>query len=529
MSNAHAFFKSYFLIVITLFHSQIFAQEGQRVELPIPGGSETYQTIPLGEKGVVLVSKPGKRTYNVQKYNSNLEKEWSVDGDIQENLDYVTATYDGTSVYLLFSRYRSSVYQVVKVNVGPGFVENFILNTIDRFQITDFKTLGYSAYMAGTLRDEPVLIHSNLQTGQSKVLPSTIKGANAIQSIEVDTVYQVVNVSFAVQNRRSMKMVARSYDEGGQLFSQVTVEPEPDYALLNGRLQILNDSVQMLVGTYGYANMQSANSSASQGLYISKIVDGDVQFVRYHSFTEFDNFFNFMNERQLEKMERRIHKKKQGGEDVKLNYRLLVHDIIPDKDHYLVVAEAFYPEYKYNTNPYGARSYWGNPWLFGSGFGYGLYNPYLWNPYLGGRGFGNNQQVFDGFVYTHAIVAGIDYSGRLIWDNSINFDKVKSMELREKVNVQLKPGGVSQIVYSNKGAIRSKLIKGKQVVSEDKSVALPTNLEGDKVRDTATDAVSHWYGGYYLAWGEQRISNAHAGDAGTRGRRTVFYLNKIAF
>jgi hypothetical protein len=270
--------------------------------------------------------------------------------------------------------------------------------------------------------------------------------------------------------------------------------------------------------------MQSTNNAASQGLYISKFIDKELVFTSYHSFTDFKNFFNFMNERQQEKIEKRIRKKKESGDDLKLNYRLLVHDIVPKNNNFLLVAEVFYPEYRYqNPNMMGGLGYGS---MIGYPFGMGLYNPYLWNPMYGGRGY--NQQIFDGFTYTHAVVADVDQNGKLLWDNSISFDNVKSMELREKIKVQTFSNGNSKLVYSHNGAIRSKIIKGNQVVDSDRVIPNETNVEGDKVRKTSTDDIDYWYGNFYLAWGEQRIINA-AGDPQTRGRRNVFYLNKIAY
>jgi hypothetical protein len=513
------------LLLLSLYLlAPAFAQSVKRIELPLAGNNSAYQVMALGEKGVLLISKPGRGTFNVQKFDSDLNRIWSIDGPVEDNLDYVTASYDGQSVFLLFSKYRSNLYQIVKVNIGPGFVETFKINTLDRFEITDFKTLGYSVFMAGMVRNEPVLIHTLLTSGQTRVLPSAIKGSNAIQTVEVDTVNHLVNVCFAVKKGRQTKIVAKSYEETGDLYTQVSVDPDDDYSLLNGRLQILNDSVRMVIGTYGYRNMQSATNAASQGLYISKIINNETAFTQYHSFTDFRNFFKFMNERQQEKMEKRIRKKKESGDDVKLNYRLLVHDILPRGNNFLLVAEVFYPEYRYqNPNMMGGMGYGG---MMGYPFGMGLHNPYLWNPMYGGRGF--NQQVFDGFTYTHAILADVDQNGKLIWDNSINFDNVKSMELREKIKVQPEANGTTQLVYSHQGAIRSKIIKGSQVIDNNREISNDTNVEGDKVRKTTTDDIDYWFDNYYLAWGEQRIVNA-AGDPQTKGRRNVFYLNKIEF
>ncbi|TLV03130.1 hypothetical protein [Dyadobacter luticola] len=511
------------LVSLLLLSLKMMGQGVKRIELPL-SGNMAYQTVPLGEQGVLLISKPDRGTFNVQKFDAELNRVWAIDGPIESNLDYMASSYDGQAVFLLFSKYRSTLYQIVKVNVGPGFVETFTINTLDRFEITDFKTLGYSVFMAGMVRNEPVLIYTQLTTSQTKVLPSAIKGSNAIQTVEVDTAQHLVNVCFAVKKGRQTKIVARSYEETGELYTQVTVDPEDDYSLLSGRLQVLNDSVRIVIGTYGYRNMQSSANAASQGLYITKIVGNETVFTRYHSFTDFKNFFNFMNERQQEKMEKRIRKKKESGDDLKLNYRLLVHDIVPKNKDFLLVAEVFYPEYRYqNQNMMGGFGYGS---MVGYPFGMGLYNPYLWNPMYGGRGY--NQQVFDGFTYTHAIVADVDENGKLVWDNSLSFDNVKSMDLREKIKVQTFSNGNSRLVYSHNGAIRSKIIKGDQVIDSDRVIPNETYVEGDKVRRTSTDDIDYWYGNFYLAWGEQRIVNA-AGDPQTRGRRNVFYLNKIAY
>ena len=156
------------LLFLGVLGTPVFAQGVKRIELPLPGNT-AYQAVPLGKQGVLLISKPDKGTFNVQKFDTNLERVWSIDGPIESNLDYIASSYDGQAVFLLFSKYRSSLYQIVKVNVGPGFVETFTINTVDRFEITDFKTLGYSVFMAGMVRNEPVLINTQNTTQQTRV------------------------------------------------------------------------------------------------------------------------------------------------------------------------------------------------------------------------------------------------------------------------------------------------------------------------------------------------------------------------
>ena len=363
-----SFFYALFL-VIGLVSIDLKAQTVKRIELPVPGANESYHTISLGAKGVVLVSQLSKNAFNIQKFNVDLDRDWSINGTIEDNLDFVKSSYDGQSVYLLFTRSRTDFYQVVKVGVA-GFMETFYLSSVDRFQITDFQTIGYSVFMAGTVRDEPMLLYTNLASKQSKILPGVTQPNTVIQSVDIDTTHHLINVCYAARKGREIKLISRTFDEYGQSVGQVMVEPEPDYSLLNGRLFTLNDSTKLMIGTYGFRNMQGNNNSASQGLFLSKIVYDEVEFTQYHSFTDFKNFFNFMSEREQERMLRKIERKKENGDEVKLNYRLLVHDIIEQNGNYLISGEVFYPEYRNNNNGmYGMSSWWGSPIMSPWGIG----------------------------------------------------------------------------------------------------------------------------------------------------------------
>lgn len=522
------FFYCLLAVTFNLFSAKLHAQTIKRIELPTPGANESYHTISLGAKGVVLVSQLTKNTFNIQKINVDLERDWSINGTIEDNLDFVKSSYDGQSVYLLFSRSRTDFYQVVKVGIA-GFMETFYLTSVDRFQITDFQTIGYSVFMAGTVRDEPMLLYTNLASKQSKILPGVTQSNTVIQSVDIDTAHHVVNVCYAARKGREIKLISRTYDEYGQSIGQVMVSPDPDYSLLNGRLFMLNDSTKLMIGTYGFRNMQGNNNSASQGLFLSKIVYDEVDFTQYHSFTDFKNFFNFMSEREHERMQRKIERKKENGDDVKLNYRLLVHDIIEQNGNYLISGEVFYPEYRNNTNGmYGLNSWWGSPIMSPWGMGgmgmfpsYGLWNPYYWDPWYGSRRMNNGQQ-FNGFIYTHAIVAGFNAKGDLLWDNSLPFESVRSMELKEKVRVKPNEDQTISMFYSNKGAIKAKVFDKDRVLNDRQPIPIMTVDASDKVRQTSTDEVLYWYDNYYLAFGYQRIT-------GDDGRRNVFYLNKISF
>ncbi len=509
----------------------IFAQSVKRIEIPVPNENYQVQVISLKEDGLLMLTKTGKTTFTVSKFDNNLTKAFSLDGQLDENQSYVDYHREGRDVYLLFAKQNSDLYHIIKISTAIGVMQKYVFESISRFEISEFKVHNSIAYMAGMVREEPVLISIGLNISKPRIIAGGMKGTASITSIDFDDKEELLNVTYSVKKGRSSYVVIKKINVNGKIIDQFTIEPEEDYGLLTGKTFTTEDGTELLIGNFGYKGYQSNGVPMSQGLYISKVGNEKTEFLNYHSFTDFKNFFKFMSNKQQVKIEKQIERKKEKGSDLKLNYRVLIHDVLKKDNQYILIAEVFYPEFRYNNNnnPYGGFS---TPMGMYNSFGRSMfYNPYLmnywgtnswaWNPWLYRSGSFNNQQ-FDGFKYTHAVVAGFDLNGKLIWDNSFSFDEVKSMDLKEKVKVKV-DNDILTLVYSNKGKLASKIVKGNEVIEGNKTIEITTNFEGDKVRDNQNEDIEYWHDNFYLAYGYQKISNR------SEGSRRVFYLNKIEF
>ncbi|NBA76441.1 hypothetical protein GOQ04_12860 [Emticicia sp. ODNR4P] len=518
----------------------MYAQSVKRVEIPLPSASSEYFTIPLQKQGVLLLSQINKNQFNLIKLDTNLETVWNINGTIDGNLDYVKHSYDGKNVYLLFSRYRSNVFEVIKVNLGPGFVEKFQIMSVDRLEVSDFQALNSSVFIGGLVNSQPIILYTDLAARKTKVLPSALKNQAELQSMELDTVNHFVNVTYAVGNKgKNYQLVVKSFDEEGTPINQIVMDTQEDFAMMNGRLNMVSDSTQIIFGTYGHKNsIGTQRGPTSQGIYFSKMLDNEMTDLKFYSFTDFKNFFNYLSEKQRLRQERKIQDKRDKGEDLRLDYRFLVHDIVKQGDKYILVAEAFYADYRYNNfnNPYSPFSSWGsgafgspwnsfyNPYRWGYGY-YGLYSPFssYYSPWGYGNRYYGNSQTFDGWIYTHAIVAAFDEKGNLLWDNSIPLKDVKEPKLVEKVQASIK-GDQITLTYSNKGQIFTKTIVKDLTLDELTPKQVDTQVIGDVVKRTTSDHIDYWFDNYFLASGVQRINN----DSENL-RRNVFYLNKVSF
>jgi hypothetical protein len=536
--------KKAFLILAVLI-SILFEGNGQttkRIEFPQESNQVETFTIPLGKKGVILMSQLNKQSFSLQKFSVDLEQDWSTNANIESNQDYVTHSYDGDDLYLLFSRFKSNSYVVFRVNTEKGKIEKYQIISVDRIEISNFKALNASLFIAGMVNSQPVILFTNINEKKTRILPSVVKGQAEIQSMDLDTAYHQINVTYSVGKKaKDYQLVFKSFDEDGNQVSQVLMRSNDEYAMMNAKSAQINDSLQVIVGTYGHKNsVGSSRGPSSQGLYFQSFLDGEQTNASYTSFTKFANFFNFLSPKQQERQSKKIKDKEEKGEDLRLDYRLLMHDIIRKGDHYIIVAEAFYPDYKYNNfGPYGGGFFPGmmnmggfyspwsmlyNPYRWGYG-NYGLYSPFssYYSPW-GYRGYNyyGNQQQFDGWVYTHAVIAELDAQGNLVWDHCISLQDLKEPKLIQKIKTSVQDNQII-LSYSKENQLISKIISEQGTKESESVIPIETNLEGDRVRKSEDSDLTYWYSTYFLAYGTQNIVNQ------SEGKRNVFYLNKIQF
>jgi hypothetical protein len=503
------------------------AQLPERVEIPVANNMDVF-TIPIGSRGVVVLVQTSNTTFNLRHYNTDLQPGWNIVGTIGNNLDFVTHSYDGQHIYLLFSKYRSNAYEVIKVYPMAGTIEKYQIYSIDRIEISDFEASDNAVFIAGMLKNEPIVFYTDLNAKKSKVLPTAFKTNTEIQSMETDTTTKRVNITFAVGKSRDYSLIVKSFSLNGEPISEIHLDSEDALAMMNGKLNTLSNNSQIMFGTYGYKkSVGSTKGPFSQGIYLTKIENDEITDTKFYDFTDFQNFFSYLSPKQQERQKKRVNAKKNKGKDLQLTQRMLVHNVIPHNGGYLFVAEAFSPEFRSNSNfgngiydsysPFLYSPYF-NPSRWGYGY-YGLYSPF--SSYYGYRR-GSNNQIFDGWNYTHGVVAAFDKQGNLLWDNTMEIKDVKIPNLKEKVKVTVENDEVT-LSYSNNGEVFSKTIKNGQVTKPLSKRPITTHKEGDSVRRNSTESLDMWYSNYFIASGIQRINNSE------EGRRNVYYLNKISF
>jgi hypothetical protein len=494
------------LLLLVTSSLPVAAQLNQVLRLEVPVTEDDYDDLifdvtPLESKGLLVSTQPrypgGKdeNNWRISRYDTTLLKVWENTYKVEYLYVPVQTYLDSNYYYVLLSLPESKKFKIFRLDITSGDHEWMDGNALTYIYVTEFKVLSNTAFIGGVVNYRPVVLTYNFFDKRTRVLPALYEPRTELNHIQIDPFQRISNVLIYSQERNRGKLSIRSFDYSGKVMQNVTLESPKEKGLVTGRITSLNEQEKLVMGHYSYKNLPY-----SQGLFLAKLNGDKQEYIKYFQFNDFNNFFNFMKPRRQERIKERIKKKRLKGKEMLLHYRLLMHDIIETPDQYILVAEAFYPQYR-----------------SGSMYGY-TYYPMM------GRNYGD--RVFDGYRYTHAVICGFDKKGNLLWDNSFEIQDVVNYNLREMVEVALDNDKIV-LTYPEEGEIHTKVIRGNDVLKEKEKFKIATNFEEDKVIDSDDVSIDHWYNRYFISWGTQEIQGPRT--AGITAKRKVFYLNKITY
>ncbi|MBX2901503.1 MAG: hypothetical protein KF775_17765 [Cyclobacteriaceae bacterium] len=403
-------------------------------------------------------------------------------------------------VFLLFKSARavSGNFQVMAADIKSG---SFVVHTIENFipfNPTDFVATNRGLMLGGYFNYRPLVLFYNFSTQRARVLPGFFNEPGELNQIKINTDETVDIVVSAKNFERKKCLWIRNYDAEGNLNKTTVLEPDQNKHLIFGRSTHMGNRAQVVAGIYG-----NRNSEYSRGIFLAEINEAGEYAIQYYNFGDLQNFFSYMKANRERRTKERIERRKIKGKKIKFNYRLLVQEVVPYGNQYIMLGEAFYPTYTYLTSRPGYS-----------------YNPaYFTSMYRSDR-------VFNGYQYTHAVVIGFDTRGKLVWDNSFEINDAKSFELQQFVKIAPDDDHIS-LLYLHNNLIRTKIIKGNQVLEGKSADPLKTRFDFDliKERDTESSKLDYWYSNHFFASGVQRVRN-QAREAATR---KVFFINKLKY
>lgn len=489
--------------------------QSARLELPLLEYSSEVHVQPLAQDSSVLLlvqqDQVGRRhdTYTLQKYDYRLQQRWHTPVEVPHEFEFRQFCAEGLVAYALFqSDALPSRLLVVAMDGINGQVRNFTFETKLTRQIYDLKALSGNLFVTVLVEEHLTVLLLDLLANRYQLLPSVYEPLPAQLSFLADSTAQRAEFVMSQTNGYKSRLQLKRLSAGGALLHSEFVQAESERGLISAQISPASDSAsgRLLAGTYTLRDPRY-----SQGLFATDLSEaatsaGSRRSLRFYDFTNLKHFFDFMSPSRAARLRQRSNKLRAADRVLRLRYRTLIHDLVPFRGGYVMVAEVYFPHYRYNT--YG----WGSP-----------YTPYYATNY-GFNNFSNRQ--FDGYRTTHALVCGFDQRGNLLWDNTFVLKDVVRDDLTETVRLQPLPDGRLAMAYLDEEKLHYKIIDGANPSPNDLHVNLQTSAVPtvrEKALDTSEEGLLTWYGGRFLAYGYQRVRSEGAAS------REVFFVNSISF
>ncbi len=484
-----------------------------RAEIETTEDARPFNIVNLGKNGILIITRLNEfldrktQNWTFTFYNHHLQKKWTQKLPFSEDLDYQGFGFEKDTAYLFFykdnKRSSENNLKIVAFELTKGKFTNYDTIVSDKANLTTLQIYLQNAYFTIENKENIKLYIKNLTNNTlTEIVVDNTDNTN-IENLTIDSIQNVMYLLIKKEiSKRENILILKKYDLTGKELSTMEIKnPDDKLKLLTGMVSLLKNDSIIITGSYNLSDEKSSNYAETSileaaGVYFVRIDANVVKPFRFINFLTFDNIHKYLNKREVSKIKKIQESKTQ--KEFSLNYLLIEHDVMQVDDKLILVAEAFYPEYRVISD-----------------MSYDYY----------GRMTPTSRTIFDGYRYTNAFVLCLDENGNTKWNQLFDIWNILTMEIKERVSVMPLKNELL-MSYNDDGEIVYKIMNDTTTVSDIDNLKIEMNYANDKAMFNPSANIDYWYDHYYLVYGIQTIKN---NSLANRSKRTVFYMNKVSF
>ncbi len=486
----------YCLLLLLLVNISSFSQKNSnRIEFELKDNYENELTFPMGANGIIQEATASNSNDGQVEIKSDL---YSTDLILKKSFSILIKSRCKIDDFCDSDGIHYSVYRGSR-----DYFAIVILNTIDltyskvegEYDNDDtfygMKVINNKAVFKTLHNGKSTIVIIDLKTGETKVNPFKLEHFSysdlTIEDFQVydDEILVFIN---AKTNRKNEDLYISKLNYNGEQTDSYNITSDIEEKLITVQATKIEDKY-ILTGTFS-----KTKKDASQGIFIAEVSNKKLNFIKFYNFLDLKNFTSYLPQKQQDKIEKKKERKEENGKELLINYNIAIHPIISVSDGYEFLGEAYYPVYHMVMNRMAN----------------GIYTSY---------------SIFDGYRYTHAVLAKFDKLGGLSWDNTFSMYP-NSMPFFVKKFIKVKQDKTNlNLVYADGNFINSKdfnPINGSEVNSSKQEI-IDTYNEGDRIKRSYSN-IEYWFDNNFLAFGNQIIINKE----NEKRKRKIIFLNKVA-
>lgn len=499
--------KSIYFLLFILSTFSTFAQiktTENRIEIELKDGYTNEEVYSFGDQGFILTSNAEKQVdgqveLHFQHYSTDLsfvdEQIYELRRGFHEVRNYVT----NEDLYRLYMD-RMGKFILLQYHIKTGMITSLDGDFEHSYLVNAIEIAENHLMLIGSYKRKLEIINLEISNGNIQRSPIVIEGVhpkrmffNNLQYLEQTHAFYTSIRGFP--SKKISNLYIQQYDIYGNLTHSSVLYQDLNRKFMNSSAAPLNEEELLITGTYS-----NGSGSASAGLYMATTKDGAVNETNYYNFIDLENFLSYLPQKSQDRIVKKKERYAEKGKELSYSYLMAVHDIIPCDEDFLFLGEAYYPTYRTESR----------------------------TTYVNGKPTTTYYQVFDGYQYTHALLAKFDKEGKLIWSQCFKmYPKYKPYYVKRFIRVAGKSQSGIKLVFAD-----GKYIYGKEfdfdgnVISDKTSSEINGSKDNDQVKNSYSDIV-YWYDHFFLSYGFQRIKNTK--DEDVKRKRNVLFINKIMF
>ena len=487
-----------------------------RVEIPAKSTEETYHIIPVNTMGVLLYFRSVEMfndsltKWYFSLYDINLHPLWIKNIPLRTGMEVRDFYLENDTLTLLFLAGEkikgiNGTEMMVRLDCKSGKFTGSRHTLSANVVPVKFLVFHNYAFLGYNLKNEPPRIQVvNLESGNITDYPLTSPGIiSNLTGFIIDTLNSTLYATIrkTVSKNHSVSELLKINFLGAVASETEISTISPLWEIRNVQLILVDPDDLLVIATYSVSVRSGKNGSSngSSGFFTCKVSKGIQTDIRFKNFLELKNFQNIVGEKDLVAIKKKALKKNRTINDYTPEVTLLVHPVIVQSDQVIFMGESYMPEY--HPENFTEFDFYGRPYI-------------------------NTYNVFDGYRYTNAIIAGFDKAGNLKWDNSMEIRNLISPDLNPKVNVYCSSSDTMVLCYSSEARIASKIIRENEVVEKLDFSTMEQMYPEDKMLSDSKNYMVPWYGPFFLCYGYQEIKNINSSED---KKRLVYYFTKVKF
>ncbi|GAB2614988.1 transcriptional regulator [Belliella aquatica] len=505
-----------------------------RLEFEAKFGESNYMTV-FNKDGILgfrTVKESGlnpRQIFEMFQTDYNLNTSSLKKLPIKEGHNLIGYDTDENHFYVLFQRGNSIEGKdryLVDLNLKSDDAKEFNISNILNMDLKEFYVMNGKGIFMGVSESLPVIQIFDMKSGNIITTQGIYSKDTEILQLRKDQELGVFDVLISKRDQYKVKQVSiLTFDLEGSKLREVNIGNLYDSKLeiIEGILTPFEEYQQTLIGTFGKQRQE-----AYQGIYLTEINEFGETVKKYYTLEDFENFYNYLPEKQRAKRIRSLEKSLKKGKIPDIKPVLSTREVITMNDGYLVYSDLFTannPRYYPIDGMYANSMYRASPNINTMSNGVIGSNQEL--NYINKQNMINSSLFRDGEYKFHAAqLLLLDKNGNIIWDNSLSLPSRTTTNPSKFGELSLTGDKLHFMYLEEKKLVLSYLYNG-EVIFENEKFELKLLDDMERIRETDDNGLilSWWYENNYLLSGKQSIR--YQDEEGRAKNREVFFITKV--